>query len=343
MVTNYNNALQESDNHKYDSSHCFLCGVKLIPSNKTKEHVIPKWLLKQYDLYDQNYILYNGSTIRYRHLTIPCCKKCNSKYLKSLEDKVKEFHDGGFEKFASIDKETLFYWLGKIYYGLIYRDLSLKNKLSDPNSDTIIDKQFIKQFESHHIFLQGIRKRHRFNGFVPWSIFIVNTQQPSDISEQWDLMDNSIVYNNRVDESKITMFISLRMGDIGLVCALQDGGSLEQLKDIFSNFFSIVLHPIQLREFAAMACYKSTLFNRTPKYMSISGNDGMTETTQMPLAGLSTKPLFDNGNPADCAIFLSEYLQLPLDIVNPKEDLLYTFMKTKDGQTNFMDVNKLQP
>lgn len=38
--------------HAADLNHCFLCGVALTPGNRTEEHVFPRWLLRDADLWE---------------------------------------------------------------------------------------------------------------------------------------------------------------------------------------------------------------------------------------------------------------------------------------------------
>lgn len=117
---------KQIENRSYTTSNCFLCGEELNSKNKTVEHVIPKWLQKRFNLWDQKLHLLNGSKIPYRSLTIPCCHNCNNRHLEPFEKKVLKAFEGGFEEFSSLDEETLFLWLGKIFYGIIYKELFLK-------------------------------------------------------------------------------------------------------------------------------------------------------------------------------------------------------------------------
>ncbi|MEH6908831.1 hypothetical protein V7008_24635, partial [Neobacillus drentensis] len=61
-------------NMKCDYKHCFLCGAPLTEENSSDEHVIPSWLQKKHDLWNQQLRLMNHTYISYRYLKIPCCK-----------------------------------------------------------------------------------------------------------------------------------------------------------------------------------------------------------------------------------------------------------------------------
>lgn len=86
---------------RFGQSTCFLCGCRLTRHSRRDEHVFPKWLQKQYVLWNKTLVLLNGTTIPYRKLTVPCCKNCNSKHLEPFEKimarAVREAH-GRFER-----------------------------------------------------------------------------------------------------------------------------------------------------------------------------------------------------------------------------------------------------
>ena len=57
------------DAMRFDNTQCFLCGEELDNGEDTKEHVIPKWLLHKFDLWDKTLVLLNRTRISYRYLT----------------------------------------------------------------------------------------------------------------------------------------------------------------------------------------------------------------------------------------------------------------------------------
>jgi len=316
------------DSRKYDLSCCFLCGEDIDQNSRTLEHIIPRWLQHKFNLWNQKIILLNRTLFQYRYLRIPCCESCNGTYLKPIEDKIKLEFESGFEKFNRIERKTLFFWLGKIYYGIFYKEMSLLLDRSNSKKGFIASPEFMKEFTSHWMFLQGIRGKHEFQDFFPASIFIFQIQKPKEVELQWDFRDDPR-----------SMFISIRMGEIGIVAVLQDGGTQESEKDLLSDFFKIPLHPLQFQEVSAIILYKSLLFNRTPKYVSIEQGDSV-KTLQMPLAGYSFKPLFNDWDFAQYARILSSYTDIPRSIINPAQGKVLTYIKNKKGKINFMDIKK---
>ena len=68
---------------------CFVCGAS--PQSKTfnDEHIIPRWVLKRYGLYDKEITLPTGERRHYRGYRVPCCVECNS----LLGETVTCFHE----------------------------------------------------------------------------------------------------------------------------------------------------------------------------------------------------------------------------------------------------------
>jgi hypothetical protein len=326
-MTELTGIFKQIEEHTFTVDKCFLCGCSLTKENRTEEHVIPKWLQHQFKLWDQKISLLNGTLIPYRFLTIPCCFECNNHHLRPFEDKIKAAFDNGYDEFQKVDKELLFLWLGKIYFGIMYRELFLNLDRADPEKGTITNPEYFKSFYSHFLFLQGIRKLHRFNDFFPASIYLFKTQKPKKIEEQWDFMD-----------SHNTPFVSIRMGEIGIISVLQDCEATYQLKDLLDHHRDIDLHPLQFREMTAKILYKRFLMNRTPKFMNIQ-NSGLTETHLMSLQGLSDKPIFDDWNNDVYSLLLSEITGVPLGICQPEKGKVWTWMMDINGNSNFIPVD----
>lgn len=227
---------------------------------------------------------------------------------------------------CDLERNELYLWLSKIFFGLLYRELSLRVQQADPASPTIMTPEMLAELRMHNLFMQGVRERHSFVDFHPASIFVFETQIPVIPERQWDFMDNFP-----------TQFIAVRMGEAGIVAVLQDGGANQQLEPHLSDFKSIALHPIQFREAAAKVAYKAMLFNSTPKYLSWETPSGV-QTTQLPLQGFSNKPVSDPWDQAAYAQILGLFTGYPPDQLNPEPDKVWTSIKTPEGQPNFLPV-----
>lgn len=133
-------------NRKFGFSTCFLCGCRLGSKNRSDEHVIPKWVQKKFKLKNQHLHLLNRTTIPYRQLTIPCCRTCNNKLLQPIEKKMSVAVNDGAKAVRAINRQDLFIWLGKIFYGLLYRELFLPWDRTGKKRGKITSKALLEQY-----------------------------------------------------------------------------------------------------------------------------------------------------------------------------------------------------
>lgn len=169
----------------------------------------------------------------------------------------------------------------------------------------------------HHLFLQSVRVPMRFENFFPASILILETEEPKDDpAAAWDFSDNPP-----------TMSIGCRMGKVGIICALQDGGAQQQ--SYFPQLKKTLppkLDPMQFREVTAKVRYKARLFNRIPKYIIIKGNEGPYMVVQNPPQGFSSKLLFDAWDQAEYAQVLSAMTRISVEHLFSPPDLVWTWL-----------------
>lgn len=93
--------------------NCFICGAKAT----SVEHVIPKWLQRKFNLWDQTIQIPNLTSITYRQLVVPACQKCNSEVYGQLEDKVCN---------NTANDREIWRWANKIHFGLRLKDTFLE-------------------------------------------------------------------------------------------------------------------------------------------------------------------------------------------------------------------------
>jgi hypothetical protein len=142
----------------FDGKHCFLCGEQLNSNNATVEHVFPKWLQRRSNLWDQTLRLLNGTSIKYRQLTVPCCKNYNGLFLSKIENDMRNAIENGTEFIRRRDKTVIYKWVIKILYCTLYKQLSLKANLKDTSTETIITHEFLAQYRLIFDYMQSIRK-----------------------------------------------------------------------------------------------------------------------------------------------------------------------------------------
>ncbi len=320
------------DAMSFTYDRCFLCGHKL-GKKRTTEHVFPKWLQQIFHLTNQKIHLLNRTTIPYRKLTIPCCQSCNTVYLATIEDAVKQYYQKGFSEFAKLDKLLIFQWITKIFYGLLFKELSLRIERSDPMQGFITDPEILQELRTLHTFLQSVRMPFEFVGFHPWSIFVVETHSYGD-RRDFDYHDEFL-----------TLTFSIRMGEIGIIACLEDNGAQEEIfSDYFEKFKGIRLHPIQFDELVAKVSYKAHLMNRVPKYITwLPKREGdKVMVTSPSLQGFSTSPIFDDWNQRDYAAYLAfqwNKYGLQFEDIFKEPDMVLSFLFDEDGSVKIPDAD----
>lgn len=319
------------DAMSFTYDRCFLCGHEL-GKKKTTEHVFPKWLQQTFNLTNQEVHLLNRTTIPYRKLTIPCCQSCNTIYLATVEDTIKQYYQKGFSEFTKLDKLLIFQWIAKIFYGLLFKELSLRFERSDPTQGFITDPEILQELRTLHTFLQSIRRPFDFVGFHPWSIFLVETHSYGD-KRDFDYHDEFL-----------TLTFSIRLGGIGIIACLEDNGAQEDVfSDYFEQFRGIKLHPTQFDELVAKVTYKAHLLNRVPKYFMIAPESFEKMTVVSPsLQGYSRSPIYDEWVQRDYAAYLtlqwSKY-GLQFEDIFKEPDMVFSCLFNEDGTLNILDAD----
>ncbi len=150
--------------------HCVFCGQP----GDTKEHIIPRWLQKHFNLKDQQLRMINKTKIQYCRVVLPACKKCNSEIFSRLEQKVRQ---------NTASDQDYYLWALKIRYCLSIIDSSLPDDRSNPSKGPILLNQFasIGHDFIKHAFTHLTEKKFYFRPYPFGSVFILNNpSQDSD-------------------------------------------------------------------------------------------------------------------------------------------------------------------
>ena len=132
---------------------CVFCGKKIEVGKKTKEHVLPKWLIEMTGRpkrngfwgYDYNKVMHAKSkeelgsiepiVFPFEQFTFPACKSCNQRYGIDLETKAKDIVEKvakqiplSYQEIEELldwfDKVRIGIWLGYLY---LFKDLETIN------------------------------------------------------------------------------------------------------------------------------------------------------------------------------------------------------------------------
>ena len=320
------------DAMSFTYDRCFLCG-HMLGDRKSTEHVFPKWIQRKYNLHNQKISLLNRTEIPYRKLTIPCCTSCNTIYLSKVENTFKQYYEKGLIEFTKLDRLIIFQWIAKIFYGLLFKELSLRIDRSAPIQGFITSQQLLEELRTLHTFLQSMRMPFEFVGFNPWSIFVVETHSYGD-RRDFDYHDEIL-----------TLTFSIRIGGIGIIACFEDNGAQEDLfSDYFERFKGIKLHPTQFDELVAKVTYKAYLMNRVPKYtMMLPKKEGDKVMVMSPsLQGYSTLPIFDDWNQRDYAAYLTLQWRkygMQFEDVFHEPDMVLSSLFNEDGTIRILDAD----
>lgn len=265
---------------RFGNDSCFLCGRDIPPGSalRTVEHVFPKWLLHELGLWDAAVTQINGRLLPYRRLTLPCCRPCNAGDLSGVEARVREAYVGGLERFVELDRRDLFIWLGKIYYGLVYRESLSPREVRDYSGARLIPEKHLESISFHHFLLQAAA------GVVGW--------QPSDPGPAsfhfFECLDDST--DGRFDylDDLFIPLLGIRMGSIGVVCVLQDWGRSEGVTEPhLAAARAMALHPTQFREVFGRLSYmtKASWVNQTHVVLQTDSVATVLSSPPGPFAG----------------------------------------------------------
>jgi hypothetical protein len=254
--------------HPFDHTTCFLCAEPLTAEGRTEEHVIPKWVQQKYDLWNESLGLLNDTSIQYRQLTIPCCRKCNNERLSRLESVVEAAVSSGYDAVVALPRFVLFQWLAKIFVGLLHKDLLLPFDRSDRSAGNIVGAETLKRFSIMHLCIQVAKppfEEGNENEYCPGSVFIFRTQKPDNHKGQFDLVDMTLANS-----------LAIRLGDVGLVADFLENGVHARIAgDSFRPYQGFPLHPRQFRELAARIFYGASLIDMQTDVKFSSTSDGL--------------------------------------------------------------------
>lgn len=196
--------------------YCFLCGEFM--TKPSKEHVIPQWILKTIDLYNQRAKLPNNSTFPFRKLTIPCCKECNNEDLSILEKNIKLIFEKDAKSISNRDNELLFYWMLKIYLALAIKATKLKNDITKRDSKGILSVEELNQLRPLFALMTTFINPTKFYNFKPYSLFTFDIDIQS--------FDRKIAFLNNPSQPSLLFCLN----GLGVMCYFNDDGII---KDIY--------------------------------------------------------------------------------------------------------------
>lgn len=262
----------------FDNKTCFLSGQPLT-SPEEQLQVFPLWLMQHYELEERPFKLLDESITSYKKLKIPCSVATANK-LENLEKEIKTAFLQGYEAVSKLDKQSLFQWIGKLLYGIVFNEIQIGIRQQLMNGEALNFSQVLaRKFTNLHVMLQSLIRPVEFENGLPFSINVFEIDNPKD----------TFSYRDEIN----TLVFSLRMKNFGIVACLQDNEANNRYHETKLQLVSgQKLHPIQFEEICGLFFYSAYLFNRLPEY-AVLPTEEMVYIEPMPLAGVDNRPIFD--------------------------------------------------
>lgn len=305
---------------------CFICGVSPSKTKFNNEHILPKWILKRYDLFSRIITLPNETPIKYNQYTVPCCQQCNSLMGEKIEQPISELINQGFNAVAEHIQKNEGYWLFFVWLNLIFLKTHLKDKSLKLHRDSRQGNGMISDFYTweklHHIhciarsFYTGCKLDFKVMGS-----FLTLSAKIEDHYEKFDYTD---LYDSRA--------VLLRLDDICFITILND--SCFSL-NCFQNHLELILgalSPIQLREILAHLAFINLNLKERPRFYS---KTDFTREDYEILANVPDKIAMNDYNQSDFGVIL-DYCCKPYLDQDANPDIEFIKEQVKQGKYTFL-------
>ena len=224
---------------------CFVCGAWPHEKSFNDEHIIPKWVLRRFGLFDREITLSTGERRRYSHYRTPCCKECNSRLGKTIEEPVSQLLDGDYASVsARLDEQgrtLLFTWLSLLFLKIHLKDRKVRVNKDYRHGDDMIGDAY-DWTALHHVHAVA---RTPYTGATLLPGVIGSLQvfeiEGSLTADTYDYVDFT------TDQTLI-----VRLGPIGIVATLNDATAAESAWKHRLDLIDGPIVELQLREIGAM-------------------------------------------------------------------------------------------
>lgn len=301
------------------SSRCVMCRNLLTKDTKSAEHIYPKWLQNQFHLWDKKLTLPNGSQIPYRQLTVPCCKECNGGLMADWEKQIQTAVEQGYDSFISLKEEVVVWWIYKLYYSKLIKELSIKSDIKNPHSDTMFTEMLLKEYSPIYFYMCELLKGTKFNDPKPYELYIYRTSQ----SHAFDYVD---------DISRHVVY--LQMNDILIVCALDSFNLFRiQYENELRSLGSMgIVHPLQSLELFVKMIYFKTHYKFDTEHDQIIDSSGPMISSK--IMNLEQFQEFNTAELYEMMVSLLNRFGYPYNISEYKEGTMFSLICGNGQETH---------
>ncbi len=235
---------------RFGPATCFLSGQPVGPADTVP--VFAHWLQARYGLADRPIQLLDHSTVRFCDLRLPASPAVRQR-LDELEAAVEAAAAGGPAALRALGDDTLFLWMGKMFYGIFITELLNEfEPLIKPRYPLAENAALLRKFQAFFQLLQGLRVPTEYADFVPASVFVLEVDPADD------------VVPFEYDDDLNTLVFSIKLDGAVLVACLVDVGLIGQaMRQVYADA-QRPLHPVQVAEFKARVYYAAHLLHAVP-------------------------------------------------------------------------------
>jgi hypothetical protein len=238
------------DGMRFGSATCFLSGQPVGPNDTVP--VFAEWLQARYNLADRPIQLLDQRIVRMADLRIPASPAARQR-IAELESRVEAASRQGPAALRALGDDTLFLWLGKMFYGIFITELLNEfEPLIKPKYPLAENAALVRRFQAFYQLLQGLRVPTEYADFVPGSVFVLDADPTEDVTPfEYDDDLNTLVFSIKLDKAVLVACLV----DIGLVG--------QAMRKVYADA-QRPLHPVQIAEFKARVYYAAHLLNVVP-------------------------------------------------------------------------------
>ncbi len=238
------------DGMRFGPNTCFLSGAPVSPADTIP--VFADWLQARYQLADRLIQLLDQRTVLFRDLQLPASPAVRQR-LAALERQVETAAAAGPAALRALGSDTLFLWLGKMFYGIFITELLNEfEPLIKPRYPLAENAALVRRFQAFFQLLQGLRVPTEYADFVPGSVFVLEADPAQDgMPFEYDDDLNTLVFSIKLDKAVLVVCLV----DIGLI-----GQAMGRVYEDAQR----PLHPVQIAEFKARVYYAAHLLHVVP-------------------------------------------------------------------------------
>ena len=263
----------------------------------------------------------NNRIVQYSRMTVPCCYECNQELQRYVEGRVSAAVKIGYSAVRDLHPTVLFFWLGKMYYALRYRELFQLGDPGQPEKGPIVSEEAMRDLLTLHCLLQGVRGSLIAGESTPWSVVLCRTKEHDNESLNFDYRDG-----------RHLEAIALRIRSVGLIFTFGDHGFAKAcVQDLTDAAEGRDLSRIQFAELQAQMWYAAHLRSRAYDYYFSFGGGVVRYRLLDNASNQMDAMYFDEWDDKQYAEFLSSATGYPVEFLYKPRHLIRRFIKDNDG------------